>query len=130
QGVLRSAGVFEAEAGLRLGRYPRRYHDASRPVADHAAYVDQVRGSYKIGDLLALDSGLDLVVPVVSEPLDFGMFLADPVRAGRDQVHDASLAHRELRRIDALGGLPQVVVRRIRLGNHDVGEARPRDAVG
>ena len=61
--------------------------------------------------------------------LDFGMFLADSVRTGRDQDHDSSLAHREFGGINALGGLPQVVVGGIGLGHHDVGEARLRDSV-
>ena len=57
------------------------------------------------------------------------MFLADPVRAGRDEDHDSSLAHRELRRIDAFRGLPQVVVGGIGFGNHDVSETWLRDSV-
>src|SRR5205814_6479306 len=53
----------------------------------------------------------------------------DSVRAGCDQDHDASLAHREFGGINAFGGLPQVVVCRIRFRNHDVSEAGLSDSV-
>src|SRR5207249_12152457 len=105
------------------------HHDAPRPVPDHAADVDEVRGGHHIGDLLPLHARLDLGVPAVAEALNLRVLFTNSVRAGRDQDDHSSAAHRQLRGINPLSSLPQVVVGGIGFGNHDVSETWLRDSV-
>jgi len=90
--------------GLRIDS--RRDHNAPSALADDASHVDQVRGRRNVRDLFTCQHTLDDAQIVIAKALDVGVLRSHALGTGRDQDNHPAVAHRKLRRVDALGGHP------------------------